>query len=297
MIDNNLKHRDTLTSCDLVFSLFYQTALVAVEVWAFPQTLLCFHPAVSLVLSQDVFLICFSLVSPASFENVRAKVSKLTDTPPLPHAESDHKEAHLRLCLASLPAPDQISGLQQSGFLGSGDLLWGEVWPGLNILQWGGAPSGWWRFDTLSITRCSLIKRRVFADAVASSCRAWEGSAIQRLCLGVSRRPALCPCVPLTAVPLFSRRLCLLYMLVNLCVRVCVWCLSGIQRWGTTVPTHPSFWWAPSWIFAMTRTPSRGCGTRSCPQSPTRRAWPWLERSVRRCPPPRPFDLVFPFSH
>lgn len=40
--------------------------------------------AVSLVLSQDVFLICFSLVSPASFENVRAKVSTLTGHSPAP---------------------------------------------------------------------------------------------------------------------------------------------------------------------------------------------------------------------
>lgn len=39
---------------------------------------------VSLVLSQDVFLICFSLVSPASFENVRAKVSTLTGHSPIP---------------------------------------------------------------------------------------------------------------------------------------------------------------------------------------------------------------------
>lgn len=68
----------------------------------------------------------------------------------------------------------------------------------------------------------------------------------------------------------------------HLCVVVsvcgCLWCPSGTLRWDTIAPTHPSFWWAPSWIYEMTRTPLRGCGTRSFPPSPTRRAWPWRER-------------------
>ncbi|XP_077922402.1 ras-related C3 botulinum toxin substrate 3 isoform X3 [Halichoerus grypus] len=51
------------------------------------------------------------------------------------------------------------------------------------------------------------------------------------------------------------------------------------KRCGTTAPTRPSSWWAPSWTSVTTRTPSSGFGTRSWHLSPTPRAWPWPARS------------------
>lgn len=71
-----------------------------------------------------------------------------------------------------------------------------------------------------------------------------------------------------------------IWICTYVCVCLCVWCPSGILRWDTTAPTHPSFWWAPSWICGMTKTRLKGCETRSSLQSPTHKAWPWPERLV-----------------
>lgn len=64
----------------IILTFYLLGTIVAIEIHTFAQTLLATSHLSGL--SQDVFLICFSLVSPASFENVRAKVSKLTDHPP-----------------------------------------------------------------------------------------------------------------------------------------------------------------------------------------------------------------------
>lgn len=106
--------------------------IVAIEIHTFAQNLLATSHLSGL--SQDVFLICFSLVSPASFENVRAKVSKLTDHPHPPYTPSLTTRRHIYGSAWFLLPPDQTSGFQQSEF-GSADLLWGEVWTGQNILQ------------------------------------------------------------------------------------------------------------------------------------------------------------------
>ncbi len=96
--------------------------------------------------------------------------------------------------------------------------------------------------------------------------------------------PANCSISPLSLT-------CPLYMHMYTCVCVCV-VPSGTLRWDTTAPTHPSSWWAPSWICEMTRTPLRGCETRSFPPSPTRRAWLWQERLVRLCVPHAQLDTL-----
>lgn len=55
---------------------------------------------------------------------------------------------------------------------------------------------------------------------------------------------------------------------------------SGILRCGTTVPTPPSFSWAPNSICGMTRTRLKSWRRRSWLPSPTHRALPWQKRSV-----------------
>ena len=55
---------------------------------------------------------------------------------------------------------------------------------------------------------------------------------------------------------------------------------NGFPRWATTVRRRPSFWSAPSWTCATTRTPLRSWGRRSSPRSLFRRVWPWWRRSV-----------------
>lgn len=55
---------------------------------------------------------------------------------------------------------------------------------------------------------------------------------------------------------------------------------SGILRCGTTVPTPPSFSWAPNWISGMTRIRLKSWRRRSWLPLPTHRALPWQKRSV-----------------
>lgn len=58
---------------------------------------------------------------------------------------------------------------------------------------------------------------------------------------------------------------------------------SGILRWDTIVPTLPSYSWAPSWIWEMTRTLWKSWKRRSSLPSPTPKDWPWPKRLVRSC--------------
>lgn len=293
--------------------------------------------AVSLVLSQDVFLICFSLVSPASFENVRAKVSTLTGHSPLP--------LPLRPCRVwplggtstappglsppsslsprpsrrpALAVPVQHAGASQGRGVneskhsaegawqpGGDSVCWASwdaltpspaflrVWPPSAVCPL----SPWWVLPSRGC--CCFIG----GGGVSSlTCRKWiypnvASSNQQALffCLKYIRmiiwgrssvlplRPTNCrfSSLPSTVSSIYA------FVHVHRCVCACVravrWHGSGTLRWDTTAPTHPSSWWAPSWICEMTRTPLRGCGTRSSPRSPTLRAWPWPERLVRLC--------------
>ena len=46
---------------------------------------------------------------------------------------------------------------------------------------------------------------------------------------------------------------------------------SGILKWAIIVQTHPSSWWAPSWIWEMTRRPLRNSRRSDWVPSPTPR--------------------------
>lgn len=65
-----------------------------------------------------------------------------------------------------------------------------------------------------------------------------------------------------------------LFKLAPLCVG------SGTLRWDTIVPTPPSFWLAPNWIWEMTRTPWTSWRRRNSARSRIPKDWPWPRRLV-----------------